>query len=179
MPYIDNTSPTIDDLNAIETDWNTFLDNFYATADARYADIRFSDISIQGSNVLIYQNGIPKLHATTNEPLFTAMNYLTLSPIELPRDALNALRMISHKRSITDAVIEGGVRMSIDKFGCLMAMALSSYNIPDTGSDPVNPGMTTLLAANKVTIRKYSADHVWENGHTYFGWEVREVLVTE
>ena len=97
MSYTDNTSPTIDDLNAIETDWNTFIDNFYATADARYSDIKFSDVSIQGSNVLIYQNGIPKLHETTNEPLFTAMNNTTLAPIELPRDALNALRMISHK----------------------------------------------------------------------------------
>ena len=176
MSYTGNTSPTLDDLKAIETDWNTFMDNFYATADARYSDIKFSDVSIQGSNVLIYQNGIPKLHETTNEPLFTAMNNTTLAPIELPRDALNALRMISHKRDITDAKIEGGVRMSIDKFGCLCGMALFSYDIPDVGD---NPGMTTLLAANKVTIRKYSADHVWENEHTYFGWEVRDVIVTE
>ena len=176
MSYTDNTSPTIDDLNAIETDWNTFLDNFYATADARYADIAFSDVSIQGSNVLIRQNGIPKLHGTTSEPLFTAMNKTTLAPIELPRDALNALRMISHKRDITDAKIEGGVRMSIDAQGLLMGMALSSYDIADVGD---NPGMTTLLAANKVTLRTYSADHVWENEHTYFGWQVRDVLVTE
>ena len=177
MSFTDNTSPTITNLRQIETDWNAFLDSYYSTADARYSDITFADVSIQGPNVLIYQNnGVPKLHATTNEPLFTAMNKTTLAPIELPRDALNAMRLVSHKRDTFDNKIEGGVRMSIDAQGLLMGMALASYDIPDVGD---NPGMTTLLAANKGTLRTYSADHDWGGGVTYFGWQVRDVLVTE
>ena len=39
-----NTNPTIDDLRAIETEWNTAVNTEYSTVDARYADITLSNV---------------------------------------------------------------------------------------------------------------------------------------
>ena len=144
-----NTSPTIDDLRAIETEWNTAVNTEYSTVDARYPDINLSNVNLDGGSTLMSE-----LHADTGEPLFSARRKDNLQPLAIPRDVLNALRKKSVLLDITDDVIKHSCELLIDSLGCMIAVSFGQNNISNTVTDDGNEslGLTALLAANRVHI---------------------------
>ena len=144
-----NTSPTIADLRAIETEWNTAVNTEYSTVDARYADITLSNVNLEGGSTLTTE-----LHADTGEPLFSAQRKDNLQPIAIPRDVLNALRKKSVLLDVTDDVIKHSCTFTIDSLGVIQAIGFSGLPLANSADDDDNAvlGLTALLAANRVHI---------------------------
>jgi len=144
-----NTSPTIDDLRAIETEWNTAVNTEYSTVDARYPDINLSNVNLEGGSTLMAE-----LHADTGEPLFSARRKDNLQPITIPRDVLNALRKKSILLDVTDDVIKHSCEFNIDSLGVVVAIGSQGTPLANWVDNENNTvlGLTTLLAANRVHI---------------------------
>ena len=144
-----NTNPTIDDLRAIETEWNTAVNTEYTTVDARYPDIDLSNVNLEGGTTLMSE-----LHADTGEPLFSARRKDNLQPLAIPRDVLNALRKKSVILDIVDNEIKHSCTFRIDSLGCILAIMLQSNSLANDVDSEDNAilGLTALLAANRVHI---------------------------
>jgi len=144
-----NTNPTIDDLRAIETEWNTAVNTEYTTVDARYPDIDLSNVNLEGGTTLMSE-----LHADTGEPLFQVRRKDNLQPLVIPRDVLNAIRKKSVILDITDSVIQHSCEFTVNSFGCIVAIGFAGKPLANSIDDDDNesPGLTALLAANKVHI---------------------------
>jgi len=146
---VTNTSPTIDDLRAIETEWNTAVNTEYSTVDARYADITLSNVNLGGGTTLMSE-----LHADTGEPLFQVRRKDNLQPLVIPRDVLNAIRKKSVLLDITDSVIQHSCEFTVSSYGCILAINFSGFPLANGVDDDDNEslGLTALLAANRIHI---------------------------
>ena len=153
-----NTSPTMDDLKAIETEWNAAVTTEYQAAIARYADIDITLIDMGAGSQLL-----TTLHPVTNQPLFQVRNKDTLQPYVIPRDMLNARHKYSLVLDVTDLYIKHSCALTFDSNGVVMLIAFHEHHINDvigtrlaadgeTEESYTEPGLTTLLAANKVNI---------------------------
>ena len=144
-----NTNPTIDDLRAIETEWNTAVNTEYSTVDARYADITLSNVNLEGGTTLMSE-----LHADTGEPLFQVRRKDNLQPLAIPRDVLNALRKKSVILDVTDDTIKHSCTFHIDSLGCIFAIGFKAHSLANGVDEEDNAllGLTALLAANRVHI---------------------------
>ena len=144
-----NTNPTIENLRAIETEWNTAVNTEYSTVDARYADITLSNVNLEGGTTLMSE-----LHADTGEPLFQVRRKDNLQPLIIPRDVLNVLRKKSVLLDVTDDVIKHSCVFKIDSLGVILAIGFNTSRLANSvdTEDNVILGLTALLAANRVNI---------------------------
>lgn len=145
-----NETPTLAELKAVETDWNTAIDTEYAAVVAKYPEIEFDDIRPQ---VFSRAEEIETLHPTTNEPLVWTFNLKTLSRVLQPREVINALKKKSLKVNALDGLIEHTLQIHMDEYGFVSHLTRSGSPLADTpnGGDTI-PGLTTQLAANKVKL---------------------------
>ena len=107
-----NETPTLAELKAVETDWNTAIDTEYAAVVAKYPEIEFDDIRPQ---VFSRAEEIETLHPTTNEPLVWTFNLKTLSRVLQPREVINALKKKSLKVNALDGLIEHTLQIHMDE----------------------------------------------------------------
>ena len=146
-----NENPTLAELRAIETDWNTVIDAEYATVAAKYSDIDFDDVF---PKILSRADEVATLHPITSEPLAWVLSRQTLSRVLQPREVINAIKKRSLKVNVSDDTIEHYMQIHSDEYG--FVSHLTSYGSPvsDTTIEDssVIPGITTQLAANKVNI---------------------------
>ena len=182
MGYTDNTSPTWDEVKAVETYMNSFINSHYAEKDALYSSIDFDSINLEGCSNGVIRNadGTTKKHLDTNQPLFTTVDD-DGDRVELPIDALNALRLKSHIVNTADDKIT-----FIDDFmyskqfpkklivgAAIITMPINDSKILDdegNETDEVSRGMKALTEAGEVTIRTYDI-----NG---FGFARKELIWT-
>tara|TARA_Y100000310_G_C20264583_1_gene615225 strand:+ start:132 stop:626 length:495 start_codon:yes stop_codon:yes gene_type:complete len=145
-----NENPTLVELKAIETDWNTAIDTEYAAVAAKYPEIEFDDIRPQ---VFSRAEEVDTLHPTTNEPLVWTLNTKTLNRVLQPREVINALKKKSLKVNALDGFIEHTLQIHMDDYGFVDHLTRSACSLADTpnGGDTI-PGLTTQLAANKVKL---------------------------
>ena len=134
-----NSSPTIEQIKAIETDWTAAINTEYTTVDARYSSINFSNVSLERGSILIPNI----LHTTTNAPLFTATNKTTLEDIQLPRDALNAIRKKGLIISVVGTEIHHNIYFVMDSLDCVTGCVWTIVPIAD---------VTTAIAAGKASL---------------------------
>lgn len=182
LKYTDNTSPTWDEVKGVETYTNAFINSHYDAKDDLYKTIDFDSINLNGCSNTVIRNGdgTTKKHADTNQPLFTAVDD-NGDLIELPIDALNAMRLKSHIVDTTDNVLT-----FVDDYWysnqfpkkLIVGAAVISMPINDSKqfddeekeTDVVLKGMKSLTAAGEITVRTYEA-----NG---FGFERKELIWT-
>jgi hypothetical protein len=178
MGYSDNTSPTWDEVQAVETYTNSFINSHYAEKDALYSSIDFDSINLDGCSNTVIRNadGTTKKHPDTNQPLFTAVDD-DGDPVELPIDALNALRLKSNIVDTTDDMIT-----FVDDFwyskqfpkklivgAAVLTIPINDFTIiDDNGVEQVGQGLKSLVASGKVAIRTYDS-----NG---FGFARKELI---
>lgn len=148
-----NTSPTLDDLNAIEIEWNAAINTACDTAVARYPDLDIALIDMgRGSQFL------SSVHPTTNEPMVQVRRSDNLQPYSVPRDFLNAYFKKSLLLDLTDEIIHHSCDYVLDDDGLIMLQVSTSSYLNDRveqdeeGNDINVPGLSTLLASNKVNI---------------------------
>ena len=176
--YTDNTSPTIDQIKAIETTWNTFLNDYFKTIDDKYPATDLTIIS-EPVATIIRVDGISKKNGT-GQPMFSVEND-DGDLVELAREEVNALRLKSHIWNTVDDEISHNATLIVDKLGLMLGVSIGGMKIPDeTIPDPddatktkVSPGITTLLSQNKVTLRTHE-------GHFRFGdYKKEEIIIVE
>ena len=182
LKYTDNTSPTWDEVKGVETYTNAFINSHYDAKDDVYKTIDFDSINLDGCSNVVIRNadGTTKKHPDTNEPLMSAVDE-NGDPIELPIDALNALRLKSHIVDTTDDEITFvDDYMYSNQFPKKLIVGAAVISMPindskiidDEGkeTDTVAKGMKSLTEAGEITIRTYEA-----NG---FGFERKELIWT-
>tara|TARA_Y100001973_G_C5074742_1_gene269370 strand:+ start:89 stop:655 length:567 start_codon:yes stop_codon:yes gene_type:complete len=182
LKYTDNTSPTWDEVKGVETYTNAFINSHYDAKDDVYKTIDFDSINLDGCSNAVIRNadGTTKKHPDTNEPLMSAVDD-NGDPIELPIDALNALRLKSHIVDTNDNEITFvDDYMYSNQFPKKLIVGAAVISMPINDSkrkdengeetDKIDKGMKSLTEAGEVTIRTYEA-----NG---FGFERKELIWT-
>ena len=182
MGYTDNTSPTWDEVKGVETYTNSFINSHYAEKDALYSSIDFDSINLDGCSNTVIRNtdGTTKKHPDTNQPLFAAVDD-NGDPVELPIDALNALRLKSHIVDtnddeitfVDDYLYSNQFPKKLIVGAAVISMPINDSKILDdegNETDTVSKGMKSLTEAGEVTIRTYDT-----NG---FGFQRKELIWT-
>jgi hypothetical protein len=185
--YTDNTSPTLAQCQAIETNWNTFINNFFTEIDDEYPETDLTKIDLeQGTKLLQNVNtGEVKRHPTTDRPMYRVMS-VDLKPVEIVDEELSVLRLKGHLQDIEDGVIHYNMQINLNSTRMIVALSTDSKSIADLKEDTGDPladppvaadpdlvtakGLTTLLAENKITLRTHE-------GHMQYGGYVREELI--
>ena len=149
-----NENPTLAELKAIETDWNTAIDTEYAVVVAKYPEIDFDEIKPE---VFSRAEEIATLHSTTNEPFVWTLSLKTLSRVLQPREVINAIRKKGFKVDVADTSIQHKLQIHLDDYGFVKHFTSLTSSLPDStlDDDTVIPGITTQLAANKVKLITY------------------------
>lgn len=144
-----NTSPTIEELKAIESEWNIAVNTEYSTVDARYSDIDLSKVDVSGGVQFMSM-----IHEVTGEPVFQVRHKDTLMSLAVPRDVVNVIRKKSVLLNEEDDILKHSCKYVFDSMGVLMAISFASSPLSDSTDADGNTvaGITNALAANKVHI---------------------------
>ena len=185
--YTDNTSPTLDQCKAIETNWNKFVNDFFKEVDDKYPDTDLTKVDL-GQGTKLLQNastGAVKRHPTTNRPMYRVMT-VDLEPVEIVDEELSVLRLKGHLQDIEDGWLHYNMQINLNSQRMIVALSTDSNSIADLKEDQGDPladpprdadpnfvtakGIATLLAENKVTLRTHE-------GHMQYGGYEREELI--
>ena len=179
--FTTNKSPTIDEIKAIETGWNSFVDTYFSTVDAKYSDTNLSTINLEmGVTWLRNTDGSAQKHESTGEPLIRMITY-DESAISITREELSALRLKSLKVDIKDDFICSDMGIVTNSNRVVMGLTSASLNLLDQVRDVFNDdnvktgtitdkGINTLLSENKVHIKT----HI---GHWVYGDHIKKDIV--
>ena len=174
--YTDNTSPTLDQCKAIESNWNKFVNDFFKEIDDKYPDTDLTKIDLgQGTKLLqSVSTGEVKRHPTTDRPMYRVMTG-DLKPVEIVDEELSVLRLISLLVDEEDGILHHNIEITLNSARMVIATATGGILLEDRKEDENKPdevtskGLKTLLAANKVTLRTHQ-------GHMQYGGYEREEL---
>ena len=185
--YTDNTSPTLDQCKAIETNWNKFVNDFFKEIDDKYPSTDLTKIDLnQGTKLL--QNvttGEVKRHPTTDRPMYRVMS-TDLRPVEIVDEELSVLRLKGHLQDIEDNWIHYNMQINLNNQRMIVALSTDSNPITDLKEDKGDPtadppvaadpnlvttkGITTWISDGKLTLRTHE-------GHMQYGGYPREELI--
>ena len=98
--YTDNTSPTIEQIKAIETTWNKFLNDYFKAVDDKYPSTDLTIISNPVATIIRGADGNSKKNSN-GQPMFKVEND-DGDMVELAREEVNALRLKSHLHDTDD-----------------------------------------------------------------------------
>ena len=185
--YTDNASPTLAQCQAIETNWNTFINNFFTEMDDKYpsTDLTIIDLN-QGTTLLKNEvTGIVKRHETTDRPMYRVMT-TDLRAMEIADEELSALRLKGHLAEIDDDIIQHNMQIHLNSQRMIVGVMTALITFADRKDDEGDPladppvaadpdkvttlGLTNGLAAGEITLRTHE-------GHMQYGGYAREELV--
>ena len=166
--YTDNNSPTIDQIKAIETTWNKFINDYFKAVDDKYPSTDLTIISEPTVTIIRGADGNSKKNSN-GQPMFKVEND-DGDMVELAREEVNALRLKSHLHDTDDEHISHGVNLILDNLGLMLGITVTDAPLidltlpdPDDDSKTISAkGINTLLAEGKVTLRTHE-------GHFKFG----------
>ena len=166
--YTDNTSPTIEQIQMIETTWNKFINDYFKAVDDKYPSTDLTIISDPVATIIREANGNSKKN-DNGQPMFRVEND-DGDMVELAREEVNALRLKSHLHDTDDEHISHGVNLIVDNLGLMVGITVTDaplidLTLPDPDDDNKTisvKGINTLLAEGKVTLRTHE-------GHFKFG----------
>ena len=149
-----NNSPTLAEIKAIETDWNTSMMAQYNTIKAKYSDISIDDFSPAIHN---YAPDVSDLHPTTGSPYVMGFNKKTLSNELIPLEAINGLKYKSYMVDATDSRVRHKLAVRTDHNGELHREGgIASYKLNDyVMNDVTIKGISTLVTENKVQLKTH------------------------
>ena len=166
--YTDNTSPTLDQVKAIETEWNTFVNNYFTAIDNKYPSTDLTKIDWQkyaGGTLLRNEDGTSKKNSN-GEPLYKTFD-IDSDPVEVCREEINAMRLKTLLIDTGDDWISHNIDIALDGARLVLLRTAGHHSIADVKDDPDNPstvttkGITTCIAAGKLTIRTHLGHHVF------------------
>ena len=174
--YTDNTSPTLDQVKAIETTWNKFINDYFKAVDDKYPSTDLTIFSSPVSTILRNSDGTVKKNGN-GQPMFKVEDD-DGDMLELAREELNALRLNSLICDTDDTKISDNATPIVDKQGVMLGMAMNEHPLNDiTLPDPddatktiVAKGITTYISEGKLTLRTHE-------GHFRFGDYKKEELI--
>ena len=165
-----NTSPTIADLRAIETAFNSKIDDEYAAMALKYPEYKLDDYKNMDDEILIgtitSRVNPTERHETSGEFLFWVENQVEGRFDKVARDYLNAIECLTIKVPVRDRQVFFCNTITYDHHrqvngATYMARSLDDeINKDENGNDYVNKGLTTLLGEGKVHI------HLYEDGRS-------------
>ena len=166
--YTDNTNPTIDEIKAIESKWNSFINTYFTAVDDKYPSTDLTNISQATAIIIRGADGNSKKNSN-GQPMFTVEND-DGDIVELAREEVNALRLKSHIWNTDDTEISHSVSLTVDSLGLMIAMGVNEEQMDDkTLPDPddatntvLAKGLITHLSEGRVKIRTHE-------GHFKFG----------
>ena len=184
--YTDNNSPTIDQIKAIETTWNKFINDYFKAVDDKYPSTDLTIISEPTVTIIRGADGNSKKNSN-GQPMFKVEND-DGDMVELAREEVNALRLKSHLHDTDDDEISHNATLITDKMGLMVGITITDQPLnnqtildpveaiketPDESKTIVVSGLTELLANNKVTLRTHQ-------GHFKFGdYQKEEIIIID
>ena len=178
--YTDNTSPTLDQCKAIETNWNKFVNDFFKEIDDKYPATDLTKIDLNQGSVLLQNPNTRavKRHEVTNRPLYQLMT-VDLEPVEIVDEELSVLRLMSLLVDEEDNIIHHNIEIKLNSARMVVATGTDGILLADSKENADNPdevtskGLNTLLSMNKVTLRTHQ-------GHMqYGGYEREEIIISD
>ena len=185
--YVDNASPTLAQVKAIETEWNTFVNNYFTAIDNKYPSTDLTKIDWQkyaGGTLLRNADGTSKKNSN-GEPLYKTFD-IDLDPVEVCREEINAMRLKTLLIDTGDAWISHNIDIALDGARLVLLQTAGHHSIADVKDDGGDPeadppvaadpdkvttkGITTCIAAGKLT----RGTHL---GHYVFGDYVKKELI--
>jgi len=153
MPSVINNA-TLEQIRAIETEWNAPLQAEYDTVNAKYPDINLNDMD---GRIISLLPDVSDVHPVTGEAIIVGWNTRTLSNIRVTKEIINAIKKKSIMSPTTDSDIFFGCRIIWDRDGFVTGAIQQSMPIEDFLADPQDAssrqsGLRTLAAAGRVTI---------------------------
>ena len=181
--YVDNASPTLAQVKAIETEWNTFVNNFYNTVNAKYTT-DLSKIEVPVVTVLRNADGTSQKH--DNGDILVRTYDSNRDPVVVCREEINAMKLKSLLLDTGDAWVSHNIEIRLDGDRIVIMQVAGHHSIADVKDDGGAPaadppvaadpdkvttkGITTCIAAGKLTLRTHL-------GHYVFGDYVKKELI--
>ena len=153
MPSVINNA-TLEQIRAIETEWNAPLQAEYDTVNAKYPDINLNDMD---GRIISLLPDVSDVHPVTGEAIIVGWNTRTLSNIRVTKEIINAIKKKSIMSPTTDDEIFFGCQIIWDRDGFVSGAVHSSMPIEDFFIDPGDAstrqkGLRTLIAEERVSI---------------------------
>ena len=174
--WTDNTSPTIEQISAIETEWNTFVNNYYTKIEDKYPDTDLSSVNLdRGSEVQRNVDGTSVKHATTGQVMYRLFDF-NEDPIYIAKEELGALRLKSLLINTTDAFITCDIEIVMGSERLPSGITCSHAEIADKTTDEIDEsgnaiqvlrtGITSAIRDGKITLRTHENHYVYgDEGH--------------
>jgi len=145
---------TLEQVKAIETEWNAPIQAEYDAVNAKYPDINLNDMD---GRIISLLPDVSDVHPVTGEAIIVGWNTKTLSNIRVTKEIINAIKKKSIMSPTTDDEIFFGCRIILDRDGFVTGAIHQSMPIEDFRTDPddastTQRGLRSLTAAGRVTI---------------------------
>lgn len=187
--YTDNASPTLAQCQAIETNWNTFVNTFFTEIDDKYPETDLTQIDLNEGTTLLRdpKTLVTEKHATTNRPYYRVFE-IDLDPVKIVDEELSAIRLKGHLVDVEDGIIHNNFKIVLNSQRMIVGLVADNIQIEDEKNDVGNPfldppvaadpdkvthkGLNSAIAAGKVILRTHE-------GHMQYGGYVREELIID
>ena len=148
------SNATLEQVKAIETEWNAHLQAEYDAVNARYPDINLNDMD---GRIISLLPDVADVHPVTGDAIILGWNTRTLSNVRATKEIINAIKKKSIMSPTTDDEIFFGCQIIWDRDGFVSGAVHSSMPIEDFFIDPGDAstrqkGLRTLIAEERVSI---------------------------
>ena len=148
------SNATLEQVKAIETEWNAPLQAEYDAVNARYPDINLNDMD---GRIISLLPDVADVHPVTGDAIILGWNTRTLSNIRVTKEIINAIKKKSIMSPTTDDEIFFACRIIWDRDGFVSGAVHSSMPIEDFLVDPSDAstrqkGLKTLITEERVSI---------------------------
>jgi len=148
------SNATLEQVKAIETEWNAPLQAEYDAVNARYPDINLNDMD---GRIISLLPDVADVHPVTGDAIILGWNTRTLSNIRVTKEIINAIKKKSIMSPTIDDEIFFDCRIIWDRDGFVSGAVHSSMPIEDFLVDPSDAstsqkGLKTLIAEERVSI---------------------------
>ena len=148
------SNATLEQVKAIETEWNAPLQAEYDAVNAKYPDINLNDMD---GRIISLLPDVSDVHPVTGEAIIVGWNIKTLSNIRVTKEIINAIKKKSIMSPTTDSEIFFGCRIIWDRDGFVtgaiqQSMPIEDFLVDEADESSRQSGLRTLAAAGRVTI---------------------------
>jgi len=145
---------TMEQVKAIETEWNAPIQAEYDAVDAKYPDINLDDMD---GRIISLLPDVSDVHPVTGDALIMGWNKRTLSNVQVTKEIINVIKKKSIMSPTTDDEIYFGCQILYDRDDFVTGAIHSSLPIEDFDvqdeAGTIGKGLRTLAAAGRVTIQ--------------------------
>ena len=106
---------TLEQVKAIETEWNAPLQAEYDAVNAKYPDINLNDMD---GRIISLLPDVADVHPVTGDAIILGWNTRTLSNVRATKEIINAIK----KKSIMSPTTDGEIFLAVRLYGTEMVL---------------------------------------------------------